>query len=129
MSVPSPGRRRAVTLLAILPWTLLLFEFLLIVPRYKKVFDEFGLKVVGLVEGIFIVSGWVQRHVLFAFLLTLAMTSFSVGLAHGVQSTPVSKSRRQFVLFLVFAVPCLLFLLVWLGMFWTDRKLAEGLQR
>jgi F0F1-type ATP synthase membrane subunit c/vacuolar-type H+-ATPase subunit K len=129
MSLPSPGRRRAVTLLAILPWTLLLFEFLLIVPRYKKVFDEFGLKVAGLVEGIFLVSGWVQRHVVVAVLLTLLLTAISVGLAHAVQIIPVSRTRRLFVLFLVFAVPCLLFLLAWLGMFWTDRKLAEGLQR
>jgi hypothetical protein len=129
MSLPSPARRRAVTLLAILPWILLLFEFLLIVPRYKKVFDEFGLKVAGLVDGIFLVSGWVQRHVVVAVLLTLLLTAISVGLAHAVQIIPVSRTRRLFVLFLVFAVPCLLFLLVWLGMFWTDRKLAEGLQR
>jgi hypothetical protein len=93
------------------------------------VFDEFGLKVAGLVEGLFLVSGWVQRHVVVAVLLTLLLTAIAVGLAHAVQIIPVSRTRRLFVLFLVFAVPCLLFLLVWLGMFWTDRKLAEGLQR
>jgi type II secretory pathway component PulF len=129
MSLPSPGRRRAVTLLAVLPWVLVLFQLLLVVPRYKKLFDEFGLKVSGTVELILSMSGWVQKHVLFAFLVTFLLIGGTVGLAHYVQTTPVSKSRRLIVLLLVFAVPCVLFLLVWLGMFLTERKLAEGFQR
>jgi len=129
MSLPSPRRRRAVTLLAILPWVLVLFQLLLVVPRYKRLFDEFGLKVSGSVELILFASGWVQRHILFAFLFTFLLIAGSVGLAHYVQTTPVSKSRRLIVLLLVFAVPCALFLLVWLGMYSTERKLAEGFQR
>jgi type II secretory pathway component PulF len=129
MSLPSPARRRAVTLLAVLPWVLVLFQLLLVVPRYKKLFDEFRLKVSGSVELIFVVSGWIQRHVLFSFFFTFLLIAGSVGFAHYVQSTAVSKSRRLIVLVLVFAIPCVLFLLVWLGMFSTERKLAEGFQR
>src|SRR5262245_19514215 len=129
MSLPSPARRRAVTLLAVLPWVLVLFQLLLVVPRYKKLFDEFGLKVTGTVELIFLVSSWVQKHLLFAFLFTFLLIAGSVGLAHYVQTTSVSRSRRLIVLLFVFAVPCTLFLLVWLGMFSTERKLADGFQR
>jgi type II secretory pathway component PulF len=102
---------------------------LIVVPRYKKLFDEFGLKVSGTVELILTASGWVQKHVLFAFLVTFLLIGSSVGPAHYVQTAPVSKSRRLIVLLLVFAVPCAIFLLVWLGMFSTERKLAEGFQR
>jgi type II secretory pathway component PulF len=129
MLLPSPGRRRAVTLLAVLPWVLVLFQFLLILPRYKKLFDQFGLKLPGWVELIFTVSTWVQAHVLLAFLLAFLLIAVSVGLAHVVQTTPVSTWRRLLVLLLVFAVPCLLFLLSWLGVFWTQRKLVEGFNR
>ena len=45
MSVPSPNRRRAVTLLAALPWPAVLFQFLAVLPRYDKMFREFGLQV------------------------------------------------------------------------------------
>ena len=129
MSVPSPARRRIVTLLAIIPWAILLFQFLVVLPRYGKIFKEFGLKLPRLVEIIFAASAWVRGHMLLSFLITFVLMGTSIGAVHVVHTTPVSRSRRLLVLFLVFGIPCLFFLASWVGVSWTQRKLAEGFDR
>jgi len=129
MSVPSPARRLTVTGLAIFPWLLLFFQFLFVLPRYRKIYNELGLKLPRSAELSFDVSAWINRHIVIAYLVTLALIGVSVGAAYAVQTTPVSRSRRLLVLFLVFAIPCLLFIASWLGVLDTQRRLAEGLNK
>jgi type II secretory pathway component PulF len=127
MSLPSPARRRAVTLLATLPWALVLFQFLLIVPRYGKLFREFGLKVPAVTELLLNISAWVRGNVLLSFLIAFVLTGISVGVAHAVQTIQMSRGRRLFFLLVVFGVPCLAFVLAWVGVIGTHRRLIDGL--
>jgi ABC-type spermidine/putrescine transport system permease subunit I len=77
----------------------------------------------------FDVSAWINRHLVIAYLVTLVLIGASVGAAYVVQTTNVSRSRRLLVLFLVFAIPCSLFVASWLGVLSTQRRLAEGLNK
>lgn len=129
MSLPSPGRRRIVTLLAGFPWILLLFEFMLVLPRYDKLFRQHGLKVPSHTDFLLSVALWVEHHVLAAFLIAFALIGVSFGLAHTAQSTDMSRRRRFLILLVVFGLPCLLFILAWVGVESTYRTLVEGLQR
>ena len=127
MSLPSPAQRRAVTLLATLPWALVLFQFLLILPRYDRLFRDFGLKAPDLTGLVLIISAWVRAHIFLSFLITFALMGISVGVAHVVQTTPMARGRRLLFLLIVFGMPCLVFVLAWVGVIVTHRRLVEGL--
>ena len=129
MSVPPPARRRAVTLLAALPWPLVLFQFLVSLPRYDKIFREFGLKVDDFTAVLLNLSSWLRNHFLVAFLITFGLMTASVFTAHTVQSIDLPGRRRAAILLFVFGVPCLLFGLAWLGVLNTHRTLVEGMRK
>jgi hypothetical protein len=129
MSLPSPARRRIVTLLAVLPWPLILFQFLFTLPRYEKLFREYGLHMSSLTNLLFDIALWVRAYTFFAFALTLLLTGISVLVADFVQTCAISRWRRWLVLLVVFGVPCFLFVLSWLGVLGTHRKLVEGLNK
>jgi type II secretory pathway component PulF len=129
MSVPSPARRRAVTLLAALPWPAILFQFLVSLPRYDKVFREFGLTVDAFTAVLLNVSAWLRDHFLVAFAITFGLMALSVFAAHTVQSVELPGRRRAAVLLFVFGVPCLVFGLAWLGVLNTHRTLVEGMRK
>ena len=129
MPVPSPGRRRAVTLLATLPWTVVLFQFGAILPRYDKLFRDFNLKVGDFTGMILNISAWLQRNVLIGFAAMLGLMAVSVGAAYTVQSVEMPRGRRSAILLFVFGVPTLVFLLAWLGVLNTHRTLVEGLRK
>src|SRR4051812_15270526 len=105
--LPSPARRRAVALLAALPWPVVLFEFLAVLPRYDKVFRQFGLKVDDFTAVLLNISAWVGRNVPAAFAIAFALMGVSVLAAHPVQTPEVPRNRRAAVLLFVFGVPCL----------------------
>src|SRR3954470_19959258 len=98
MSVPSPARRRAVALLAALPWPVLLFQFLAILPRYDRLFRESQLPVGDLAGLLLNVSRWAQRNVAVAFALALVLMAVSVAAAHTVQTTDLPRTRRAAIL-------------------------------
>jgi type II secretory pathway component PulF len=127
--VPSPARRRLVAALALLPWALLLFEFLLVLPRYDQLFRQYGLTLDSLTRFLLDVSAWVRAHAFLTFLITFALVGVSVGTAYGIQTARVSRARRLLILAAVFAVPCALFVLSWVGVLHTHRTLVEGLKR
>jgi hypothetical protein len=129
MSVPSPSRRRAVTLLAALPWPLVLFQFLVALPRYDKMFREFGLKIDDFAALLLNVSAWVRNHYLLAGLITFGLMAASMFTAHTVQSFEMPAKRRAAILLFVFGVPCLVFGLAWLGVLNTHRTLVEGIKK
>ena len=126
---PSPARRLAVTLLAALPWPVVLFQFLAVLPAYDKLFRQFGLKVDDLTALLLNTSRWLQRNVVAAFALTLALMAVSVVTAHAVQTAHLPRGRRAAVLVFVFGIPCLVFGLAWLGVLGTHRTLVEGLRK
>jgi type II secretory pathway component PulF len=127
MSLPSPAQRRAVTLLATLPWALVLFQFLLILPRYDRLFRDYGVKVPELTGLLLNISAWVRAQVLLSFVITFVLMGVSVGVSHVVQSTPMSRGRRLLYLLIVFGMPSLAFVLAWVGVSVTHRRLVEGL--
>lgn len=129
MSVPSPARRRAVTLLAALPWAAVLFQFVAVLPRYDRLFREFGLKVDDVTAVTLNLSAWLRNHFLVAGLLTFGLMAASVFAAHTVQSVDLPGRRRAAVLLFVFGVPCLVFGLAWLGVLNTHRTLVEGMRK
>lgn len=129
MSLPSPVRRRAVTLLATLPWALVLFQFHVILPGYDRLFRDFGLKLPDFTAFVMEVSTWVRTHVVVSFLITFALMGVSVTSAHIVQSTSMSRGRRLLVLLIVFGVPCLAFVLAWVGVLGAERRLVEGFHK
>src|SRR5262245_34269983 len=129
MSVPSPARRLAVTLLAALPWLIVLFQFLTILPAYDRMFRRFGLKVDDFTAVLLNASQWLVRHTVVAFCLTFALVGVSVLAAHTVQSADAPRGRRAAILVFVFGFPCLVFVMAWLGVLNTHRTLVEGLQK
>lgn len=127
--LPSAGRRRMVALMAVLPWPVVLFQFLLVVPRYAKLFNDIGLKLPPATSFLIDVSNWTRGHTLLAFSITSILTFASVIVAQTAQSWPMSRRNRALVLLAVFGFPCLLFGLTWLGVWSTHRTLVEGLNR
>jgi type II secretory pathway component PulF len=129
MPVPSAGRRLAVTLLAAMPWPVVLFQFGAILPRYDKLFRDFNLKVDDFTGMLLNVSAWLQRNVLLGFAATLVLMGISVAAAYTVQSSDLSRGRRAAILLVVFGVPTLVFVLAWVGVVNTHRTLVQGLQK
>lgn len=129
MSVPSAASRRAVSLLAALPWPAVLFQFVAVIPRYDKLFREFGLKVNDFTAVLLNVSAWTRRNVMVAFVITFALMAMSVFTALTVQSIDLPRNRRAAILLFVFGVPCLVFALAWLGVLGTHRTLVEGFRK
>src|SRR5262245_51761916 len=126
MPAPSPARRLIVTLMAPVPWALLLIQLVLIVPRYSKLFADFGLKVPVLTQVCIDAALWVRTYLVIAFLATLALMGASAGTAYWAQSTRMSSARRVTLLLVVFGLPTGLFILAWVGMLIPQRRLAEG---
>jgi type II secretory pathway component PulF len=129
MSLPSPGRRRIVTWLAFFPWPLVLFQFLFIVPRYDRLFRDYNLQIAGPTSVLFQISAWLRANAIVGYSLALVLTGVSVFAADFVQSRPTGRWRRILILLLVFGVPCLVFVVCWLGVLSTHRRLIEGLNR
>lgn len=125
----SGARQRVITLFSILPWALLLIEFLFILPRYEQLFRQFAIKIDAFSTLLLEISAWVRAHVLAAFLITFALMIVNVCVSVVVQSARISRRRRMTVLLFVFGIPCLLFVLTWVGVLLTHRRLVEGLQR
>jgi type II secretory pathway component PulF len=129
MAVPSPARRRAVTLLAALPWPVVLFQFLTILPGYDKIFREFHWKVDDFTGLLLNVSSWLQRNSLAAFLNAFGLMAVSVATVHTVQSVDLPRRRRFAILLFVFGFPSLVFVVAWVGVLTTHRTLVENLNR
>jgi len=102
---------------------------MLVLPRYDKLFREHSLKVPSHTDLLLTVAHWVESHVLAAFLIAFALMGTSLGLAHTAQTTAMSRPRRSLILLVVFGLPCLVFILAWVGVESTHRTLIEGLKR
>ena len=129
MAVPSPARRIAVTLLAALPWPAVLFQFLVVLPRYNKLFRDFQIKVDDFTAVLLNVSAWVHRNLIVAFAIAFALMGVSVVAAYTAQSVEMPRARRAATLLFVFGVPTLVFVLAWVGVLSTQRTLVEGLRK
>jgi type II secretory pathway component PulF len=125
----SGARQRIITLLSILPWALLLFQFLLVLPRYDQLFRRFGVKLDDFTTLLLRISNWVRANVLLSFLIVFALMGANVLASVLAQQAKVSRRRRIAMLLVIFGVPCLLFLVTWVGVLATHRRLIEGLQR
>jgi type II secretory pathway component PulF len=127
--LPSAGRRIAVTLLALLPWPMVLFQYLTVLPGYDKLFRDFHLQLNSFTALLLNVSGWARRNSLGAFAIVFVLTMVSMLTAHTVHLSAMSRRRRATILLFVFGVPCLIFALTWLGVLGTHRTLVEGLSK
>jgi hypothetical protein len=128
-ALTTPGRQAFITLLAALPWILVLSQFLLVIPRYERMFREHGLKLTPFTALLIDISAWARSHVLFALALTIVLVFATVGAVVAVQAGLVSRRIRSLVLLLAFGVPCGLFILSWVGVMGTHRTLVEGLNK
>jgi type II secretory pathway component PulF len=115
--------------MAVLPWPMILFQYLFILPRYDKLFHQYKVSVDGWTALCLNVSAWVRNFSVFAFIVTIMLTACCVMTANFVLTLPFSRRRRNLFLLLSFGLPCALFILSWLGVLATHSKLVEGLQR
>jgi type II secretory pathway component PulF len=129
MAPPSPSRQRIITLISILPWALVLFEFLFVLPRYDRLFRQFKLQLDDFTQLLIKISAWIAANVLLSFLITFVLMGVNVAVSVVAQSPKVSRRRRIWLLLLAFGVPCLAFAITWVGVEITHRRLVEGLQR
>ena len=107
----------------------MLFQYLVLLPGYDKLFREYNLRVDDFAERVLNLSAWLQRRTLVAFAITFVIMAVTVGATHAVQAAPLSGRRRAAVLLIVFAAPCLVFLLTLLTVESTKRTLFEGLRK
>jgi type II secretory pathway component PulF len=92
-------------------------------------YREYGLKLPDGTQYLLELSRWVQAHSILAIVLTMALTAASVFAANGVLTVRWSRLRRNLVLLVLFGVPCVLFVVSWLGVLSTQSKLIEGLHK
>jgi hypothetical protein len=126
---PSRAHRLAVTLLAALLWPVVLFQYLFVLRGYDKLFRAYNLKVDDLSGRVLNLSAWLRARSFVAFAITFLLMAVTVGAVYAVQTAPLSGRRRAAVLFLIFAVPCLVFLVTLLTVENTKRTLFEGLRK
>ena len=112
-----------------LPWMLVLFQYLLILPRYDRLFRQFNLDVDDFADLLIKISEWVRANVLAAFLITFVLMTVNVAVTVVAQSPRISRKRRILMLFLAFTIPCFLFVLTWVGVESTHSRLVEGLNK
>lgn len=124
---PSSARRLIVTLLVPVLYLVLLFQLVVVVPRYAKVFAQYGLKLPDLTQFCVDASAWVVAQPVFALSATAVVVIASMVVVNRAYRS--AQRRRGWVLFLVYAVPLLAFLVVWLGVAGPHAKLMDGLQR
>jgi hypothetical protein len=126
---PSAVRRVTVTLLAAVPWPLILFQLLYVVPRYTQMFRAHGLKPTGSTQLLLDLSMWANAHPFVSGQLTVVLAAGCAAVAYLAQSPRRSRNTRTLLLLAVFAVPCGLFVLTWVGVEGTRRTLVEGLHK
>jgi type II secretory pathway component PulF len=127
--LPSAGRRISVTLLAALPWPLVLFQFVTILDGYDKLFRQFHLQLDSFTALLLNISAWVRRHLELAFGIAVVLTIVSMLIVHTIYLAPVRRNRRVAILTFVFGVPCAVFVLAWVGVLGTHSRLVEGLNK
>ncbi len=128
-TLPSAGRRISVTLLAALPWPIVLFQFVTILAGYDKLFRQFQLRLDSFTALLLNVSAWVRRNLELAFVVAAALTIGSMVVVHTTYLAPMRRNRRLAILAFVFGVPCAVFVLAWVGVIGTHSRLVEGLNK
>jgi type II secretory pathway component PulF len=123
-----PARRLILALLVAVPWLLLLFQLVVVVPRYAKLFAEFGLKLSDLTQVAIDVAAWTNEYPTLALVLGGSVIALSMLLVYRA-SANLKDQRRWWLLFFVYAIPTAAFLVVWLGVAGPHAKIEEGLRK
>lgn len=107
---------------------LLLFQLIVVVPRYAKVFAEFGLKLPDITQICIDVAHWVNQYTTAALLGWGGAIGSSMLLVYWWAGDLKAK-HRWWLLFGLYAIPTAAFLMVWLGVAGPHAKLEEGLRK
>ncbi|WP_020471945.1 hypothetical protein [Zavarzinella formosa] len=127
MPVPTRSSRVLLTALVTVPWLMVGVQWFLVLPRFARLFDQFGLRlsipsnyIIAAVKWAgetFFLSGWV-------FLVCVMLSMFRVSRLMKQDLSPKTRNRH---LLMVFAVPMTLFILSWVGIAEPYSKLMRGL--
>ena len=128
---PMPPRpaRLLVTVLAGVPWLMVGVQWLMILPRFDRLFHNYGLPLPTFPRAVLDLARWLGDNVLlagWAFLVCVILSLFRVW---KVMGQDMSARQRNWRLLAVFAVPLVLFLLAWVGVAGPYSKLREALTR
>ncbi len=127
--MPSSSARFLVTVLAIVPWLMAGVQWLVILPRFDRLFQNYGLQLPTFPRAVLDLARWLGDNVLlagWAFLVCVILSLFRVW---KVMGRDMPARQRNWRLLAVFAVPLVLFLLAWVGVAGPYSKLREALAR
>jgi type II secretory pathway component PulF len=129
MSVPSRSSRLLVAVLAAVPWLMLGTQWFLVLPRFARLFDQFGLQLPLLPHLLMVLVRLAGEYFLIVGWFFLMGVMLSVTGVFRLMRQDLPAKTRNLLLSLVFALPVAVFLLSWVGVAGPYSKLMEGLGR
>lgn len=125
----SPHRRRTLAMLCILPWFLLLMQYLVVLPRYDRLFRDHRIRQGDVGQFLADTGRLAARYPGGAVLIAVAAIAMSVTWVFAADARSIRPRVRKTILSLVFGLPTALFLLTWVGVAMMHRTLIDALER
>jgi hypothetical protein len=110
-------------------WVALVLVLLLVVPRYDKMFKDFGLKLPLLTEMVVAASRWVVRYWYVLVPAGVVLLALDAAVLHGLRLAPATRILSWLWFLLILAGTLVALLVVWLAVAHPMAKLHEGLTR
>jgi len=129
MPVPPRSTRLLVTLLVAVPWLMVGMEWLLVLPRFARLFDQYGLRLPSVSHAIVSAVRWAGENFFIAGWAYLMCIILSMSGVNRLMNRDLESKVRNRRLLVVFAIPVFVFVASWLGIHHPYSKLMQGLGR
>jgi type II secretory pathway component PulF len=123
------SKRLMISLFAALPWLLILLHLLVIVPRFMKMFQEYGLKLPVMTQLVINLSHLVRSQLIPACAILFLLVAAWWGVADAICRKETQPGWRSIALLILYSIPVGIFVLCWLGVGLPYNQLQDGLRR
>lgn len=127
MPVATTSARRTIMMMVVVIWLTVGVQWLVWLPRFGKVFREFGLLLPWYSEALLQTYGWLFRYVWLVGWFYLMAIFLSMIRVRRLMQQDCTNRHRNIQLSIVFFIPLLFFLWACLGLVIPYIKLMAGL--
>lgn len=129
MAIQSASARRILCGFVVVLWAVVGFQWGVLVPRYGKIFREFGLLLPWYSESLLLVQAWLSRYWFVAGWMWLMALFLSVLGIRRIAMQDRSARSRQVAMLGLYLIPVIIFAWACLGVAVPYIKLTEALNR
>jgi type II secretory pathway component PulF len=124
---PGAAARMLFVAAAAVPWLAIAIHFVVVVPRYKRLFEQFGMQLTTGVAWQIHLSTIILKRPLIGNAIAFAILGVYMMLAFFVASRPWSKLKHTISLIVLIALPLLFYVSIWMLLHANKTELDRGL--